>query len=155
MEKPLGSKSKILFKCLPQKKKFAHLLQGKSCCIDELKPPNQLIGHKPLLRNLLLQMDNYVKDNNNCYLLAFLSLLITRKMFGEVKLKFLIVGHKPDNIDGCFGYLLKKLKEQNNLYVGKFEEGFHGLIRVTLHFVVDPRDSKFLNLGCRLFEEWS
>jgi CO dehydrogenase nickel-insertion accessory protein CooC1 len=59
-------------------------------------------------------MDNYVKDNKNHYLLAFLSLLIAREVFKEVNLKFLVIGHTHEDIDGCFGYLSKKLKELNN-----------------------------------------
>jgi hypothetical protein len=59
-------------------------------------------------------MDNYVKDNKNRYLLAFISLLIAREVLEEVKLGFLVVGHTHENISKCFGYLFKKLKEQNN-----------------------------------------
>jgi hypothetical protein len=59
-------------------------------------------------------MDNYVKGNKNRYLLAFLSLLIAREVFKEVRLRFLMVGHTHEDIDGCFGYLSKKLKEQKN-----------------------------------------
>ncbi len=35
-------------------------------------------------------------------------------MFEEVKLGFLVVDHTHENIDGCFGYFFKKLKEKNN-----------------------------------------
>jgi len=59
-------------------------------------------------------MDNYVKDNKNRYLLAFLLLLTVSEVFEEVKLGFLVVGHIHEDIDGCFGYLFKKLIEQNN-----------------------------------------
>jgi len=31
-----------------------------------------------------------------------------------VKSGFLIVGHTHEDIDGCFGYLSKKLREENN-----------------------------------------
>jgi hypothetical protein len=93
---------------------LAHLLQGKSCCIGELKAPNQVVGPKPLPKKLLLQMDNCVKANKNCYLLAFLSLVIARGVFEEVKLGFLVIGHTHEDINGRFGYLSKKLREQNN-----------------------------------------
>ncbi len=56
-------------------------------------------------------MDNYMKDNNNRHLLAFLSLLTTRDVFEEVKLGFFAIGHTHKNIDKSFGYLSKKLKE--------------------------------------------
>jgi len=56
-------------------------------------------------------MDNCVKDNKNKYLLAFFSLLMAREVFEEVNLRFLVVGHTHEDIDGCFGYLSEKLKE--------------------------------------------
>jgi hypothetical protein len=59
-------------------------------------------------------MDNCVKDNKNRHLLMFLSLLITREVFKKVQMEFLMVGHTHEDIDESFGYLLKKLKEQNN-----------------------------------------
>jgi len=59
-------------------------------------------------------MDNYFQDNKNWQLLAFLSLLLARDVFEEVKLGFLIVGHTHEDIDSCFGYLSKKLREENN-----------------------------------------
>jgi hypothetical protein len=59
-------------------------------------------------------MDNCVKDNKNRNLLTFLLLLMAREVFEEVKLGFLVVGHTHENIDGCFGYLSKKLKKQYN-----------------------------------------
>jgi hypothetical protein len=43
----------------------------------------KIISVKPLPRNMLFQMDNYVKDNKNCHLLTFLSFLIAREMFEE------------------------------------------------------------------------
>jgi len=105
---------KSLVEHLPQNDFFAHLLQRKWRCIGELKAPNQVVGPKFLLRNLLLQMDNYVKYNKNCYLLTFLSLLTTKEVFEEVKFRIFVVGHTHEDIDGCFGYLSKNLKKQNN-----------------------------------------
>jgi hypothetical protein len=40
--------------------------------------------------------------------------LIVRDVFEEVKLGFYVVGHTHEDINGCFGYLLKKLREENN-----------------------------------------
>ncbi len=56
-------------------------------------------------KSLLLQMDNCVKNNKNRHLLAFLSFLIARKVFEEMKLRFLVVGHTHEDIDGSLGYL--------------------------------------------------
>jgi hypothetical protein len=65
-----------------------------------------------------------VKDNKNQHLLAFLSLLTVRDMFKEVKLGFLIIGHTHEDIDGCFGYLSNKLKEENNYILTNFMKAF-------------------------------
>ncbi len=59
-------------------------------------------------------MDNCVKNNKTQCLLMFLSLLMARDVFEEVKLGFLVVGHTHEDIDGYFSYLLKKLMEENN-----------------------------------------
>ncbi len=75
---------------------------------------DQIVGTKLLSTNLLLQMDNCIKDNKIQHLLAFLSLLSVRDVFEEVKLGFLVIGHTHEDIDGCFGYFSKKLKEENN-----------------------------------------
>jgi hypothetical protein len=37
---------------------------------------------------------------------------MVREVFEEVKLGFLVVDHTHEDIDGCFGYLSKKLREQ-------------------------------------------
>jgi hypothetical protein len=107
LEKAIISKLKILFEHLPHNAFFAHVLQGKSRCICELKMPNSVVGPNHLSNFFLLQMDNCVKDNKNQYLLTFMSLLTTREVFKEIKLGFFVVGHKPENIDGYFGYLSK------------------------------------------------
>ncbi len=44
-------------------------------------------------------------------------MLTAREGFEEVRLGFLVVGHTHGDIDGSFGYLLKKLKEQNNYVI--------------------------------------
>jgi hypothetical protein len=41
---------------------------------------------------------------------------MTRDVFEEVKLGFLIIGHTHEDIDGCFGYLSKKLEENNQSF---------------------------------------
>jgi hypothetical protein len=45
-------------------------------------------------------------------------------MFKEVKLGFLIIGHTHEDIDGCFGYLSNKLKEENNYILTNFMKAF-------------------------------
>ncbi len=58
-------------------------------------------------------MDNCVKDNKNWHLLTFLSLLMVRHVFDEVKLGFLVVGQTHEDMDSCFSYLSKKFSEEN------------------------------------------
>jgi hypothetical protein len=43
-----------------------------------------------------------------------ISIIVDGKGCKEVKLGFLVIGHTHDDIDGCFGYLSKKLREENN-----------------------------------------
>ncbi len=112
LEKAIIFKLKILIEHLLHNAFFAHVLQGKSCCICELKMSNSIVGPNHLSKNLLLQMDNCVKDNKNQYLLTFMSLLTTREVFKEMKLGIFIVGHTPENIDGYFGYLSKSWKNK-------------------------------------------
>jgi hypothetical protein len=117
LELTLVIKSKLLFEKPPQNSLLACLLQGKSHCICELHTLEKIVGTKPLSNNLLFQMDNYVKNNKNRHLFAFLSLLTTRDVFEEVKLMgFVVIGHTHEGIDGCFGYLSKKLKKKKIMY---------------------------------------
>jgi len=58
-------KSKLLFKEPPHNSFFMLLLQGKSCCVHDLCTLKNVFGTKPLSKNLLFQMDNYMKDNKN------------------------------------------------------------------------------------------
>ena len=46
-----------------------------------------------LPKNLLLQLDNYAGENKNCYLFAYLSLLVAKGVLKTVHLGFLMVGH--------------------------------------------------------------
>jgi len=39
---------------------------------------------------------------------------MVRDVFEEVELGLLVVGHTHKDINECFGYLSKKLKEENN-----------------------------------------
>jgi hypothetical protein len=59
-------------------------------------------------------MGKYVKNNKKSHLFTFLSLLTMRDLFEEMKLGFLVVGHTYEDVDGCFGYLSRKLRKQNN-----------------------------------------
>ncbi len=47
-----------------------------------------------------------------------------RDVFEEVKLGFLLVGHTHEDIDGCFGYLSKQLREENNYILANLMRAF-------------------------------
>ncbi len=64
-----------------------------------------------------------MEDNKNRHLLAFLLLLMARDVFEEVKLGFLVVGHTHEDIE-CFGYLFKKLREENNYIIVDLMKAF-------------------------------
>jgi hypothetical protein len=99
-------------------------MQRNSSCLNTLKLVKKIVGVKPLPRKLLLQMDNCVKDNMNHPLRAFLSLLIAHKVFEEIELGFLVVGHTYEDIDESFGYLLKILRMPNNYVITDFMKAF-------------------------------
>ena len=68
-------------------------------------------------------MDNATEDNKNRYVYAFWSILVAKKIFREVYVNFMIVGHTYDDIDALFGrwsMLLKKEKFPTILALMKF-----------------------------------
>jgi hypothetical protein len=101
--------------------------------VATLKPIEKIVGVKPLLRKLLLQIDNCVKDNKNCHMLAFLSLLIVWEVFEKVQLGFFVVGHTHEDIDESFGYLSKKLRKQNNYVMADL---IHAFPRLSIHSTI-------------------
>ena len=74
---------------------------------------NQNANFKPLPPHLLLQLDNATSDNNNHYLLIFLSLLIALGVFITVEVGFLLVGHTNEDIDGTYGRMSSNLKSKD------------------------------------------
>ena len=108
----------------PQNSFFKALLHGKSKCsasilpgsTNMVPPPFPRRSIVPLPKKLFLQLDNSAKDNKNQYIMAFCSLLTTRRVFKEVVVGFFIVGHTHKDIDAQFSYLSKLLK-MKNMYV--------------------------------------
>jgi hypothetical protein len=49
---------------------------------------------------------------------------MARDVFEEVKVGFLVVGHTHEDINGCFGYLSKKLKDENNYILVDLRRAF-------------------------------
>ena len=121
LERPPVKDSKELFIAPPQNSFFEAILHGKSKCSVSIPPgstngvPSPFPGRPaiPLPKKLFLQLDNSAKDNKNRYVMAFCSLLTARRVFKEVTIGFLIVGHTHENIDAHFSYLSKLLKMKN------------------------------------------
>ncbi len=57
-------------------------------------------------------------------MLAFLSLLITKEVFKEVKFEFIVVGHTHEDIVQGLEYFSKKLEEQNNYILAYLMKAF-------------------------------
>ncbi|KAG0594344.1 hypothetical protein M758_UG068900 [Ceratodon purpureus] len=108
--------SKALFEAPPQNEFFEALMHGSSRCIpsippcrdEPLTPPLPGRPAVPLPKRLYLQLDNSAKDNKNRFLLAFCSLLTARRIFKEVTVGFLIVGHTHQDINAYFSHKLMK-----------------------------------------------
>ena len=123
LERPPVKDSKELFIAPPQNSFFEALLHGKSRCSASIPSgsangvPQPILGRPtvPLPKKLFLQLDNSAKDNKNRYVMAFCSLLTARRVFKEVTVGFLIVGHTHEDIDAHFSYLSKLLKMKNTL----------------------------------------
>ena len=132
LERLLVKDSKELFIAPPQNSFFEVLLHGKSRC-SALIPPGSANGVPPpfpgrpavpLPKKLFLQLDNSAKDNKNRYVIAFCSLLTTRRVFKEVTLGFLIFGHTHEDIDVHFSYLSKLLKMKNTYVLADLMKTF-------------------------------
>lgn len=132
LERPPVKDSKVLFSSPPQNSFFEALLHGKSRCSASIPeasenafpPPLPGRPHVPLPKKLFLQLDNSAKDNKNRYVMAFCSLLTARRIFKEVTVGFLIVGHTHEDIDAHFSYLSKLLKMKNTYVLADLMKAF-------------------------------
>ena len=123
---------KELFIAPPQNSFFEALLHGKSRCsasillgsTNMVLPP--FLGRPAILlpKKLFLQLGNSTKDNRNRYVMAFCSFLTARKVFKEVIVGFLIVGHTLEDIDAHFSYLSKLLKMKNTYVLADLMKAF-------------------------------
>ena len=77
-----------------------------------------------LPKKLFFQLDNSAKDNKNRYVMALCSLLTARRVFKEVTVGFLIVGHTHEDIDMHFSYLSKLLKMKNTYVLADLMKAF-------------------------------
>ena len=132
LERPLMKDLNELFIMPPQNSFFEALLHGKSRCSASILPnsanmvPPPFPGRPavPLSKKLFLQLDNSTKDNKNRYVMPFCSLLTAKKVFKEVIVGFLIVGHTHEDIDAHFSYLSKLLKMKNTYILADLMKAF-------------------------------
>ena len=104
LEAPPKSSSRQLFPEPTSHPLYAALLQGAEMCLDPLGPvPDILVPAKPLPPILNVQMDNVVSDNKNRLVFCFWYLLVAKRIFREVYVNFMLVGHTHDDIDALFG----------------------------------------------------
>ena len=90
----------------------------------------------PLPKKLFLQLDNFAKDNKNRYVMAFSSLLTARRIFKEVTVGFLVVGHTHEDIDAHFSYLSKLLKMKNTYVLADLIKAFMDFQK-TIAFILE------------------
>ena len=114
LEKPPKSSSRELFVGSGSIALFRSILKGVEMCKASLPPqPKTVLQATPLPPILNVQMDNATRDNKNRYVYAFWSLLVAKRIYREVYVNFMIVGHTHDDIDALFGRWSMLLKKEN------------------------------------------
>jgi hypothetical protein len=68
---------------------------------------------------LYLQLDNTTRENENWVILTFLAVLILHGTFQTAQVRFLLVGHTHEDIDGVFGVIATMLKKSIVTTIGK------------------------------------
>ena len=131
--------SKESFIVPPQNSFFEMLLHGKSRCSASILPNSANMMPPPfpgrpvvsLPKKLFLQLENSAKDNKNLYVMAFCLLLTAKRVFKEVTIEFLIVGHTHKDIDAHFSYVLKLLKMKNTYVLSNLMKAFMDFQKTT------------------------
>ena len=114
LEKPPKSSSRELFVGSGSTALFCSILKDVEMCKASLPPqPETIVQATPLPPILNMQMDNATGNNKNRYVYAFWSLLVAKRIFYEVYVNFMIVGHTHDDIDALFGRWSMLLKKEN------------------------------------------
>ncbi len=60
-------------------------------------------------KNFILQLDNTYAENKNHTVMAYVAYLVAAGVFESVQVRFLMVGHTHEDIDGYFGLLRRFL----------------------------------------------
>ena len=114
LELPPKSSSRHLYANSRSSPLYEALLRGAEVCESSLPPS---LAHPlpatPLPPILNVQMDNATGDNKNRFVFCFWSLFVANKIFREVYVNFMIVGHTHDDIDALFGRWSMALKKES------------------------------------------
>ena len=112
--KPPKSSSHQLFVGSGSTTLFRGILKGAEMCEASFSlQPETLVQATELPPILNVQMDNAIGDNKNRYVHGYWSLLVAKRIFRQVYVNFMIVGHMHDDIDALFGRWSMLLKKEN------------------------------------------
>ena len=90
------------------------MLSGAEICEAVLPPLSRVpCPATPLPPILNVQMDNAARENKNCFVFYFLSLLVAKDIFGEVYMNFMLIGHIHDDIDALVGRWSMSLRKES------------------------------------------
>jgi len=145
LEEPPVSSSRKMFTCSGSTPLTRAVLKGKNACYSSLKPPpEELVRGKPLPPILHVQLDNCWKDNKSRYVMCFWSMLVAKKIFIEVIVSFMIVGHTHDDIDASFGRWSMKLRENDYLTIPELMKLYMDLDKIPVipHMIEEVPDFK-------------
>ncbi|XP_062608883.1 uncharacterized protein LOC134270664 [Saccostrea cucullata] len=86
--------------------------------------------HGRLPEILYIQADNCARENKNKFVLAFCELLVKLRVFHEVHLSFLYVGHTHEDIDASFSVIAEKLRKEDAETLPQLQKILNGGRRV-------------------------
>ena len=145
LEAPPKSSSRELFPESSYHPLYSAVLQGAEMCLDPLGPaPDILVLGRRLPPILNVQMDNAVGDNKNRYVFCFWSLLIAKRIFREIYVNFMLVGHTHDDIDALFGRWSMVLRRESFPTIPLLMKSFmkNETIPTIPHFIQEVPDFK-------------
>ena len=150
LELPPKSSSRQLFTGSGSTNLSKAILKGADMCDASLPPlPETLCSGEPLPPILNVQMDNATGDNKNRFVFCYWSLLVANKIFREVYVNFMIVGHTHDDIDALFGRWSMLLKKENFLTIPALMKSFMDVesIPTIPHLIEEVPDFKSFIAG--------
>ena len=156
LEGPPKSSSRELFVGSGSTTLFRGILKGAKMCKASLAlQPETLMPTIALPPILNVQMDNATGDNKNRYVYAYWSLVVAKRIFREVYVNFMIVGHTHDDIDALFGRWSMLLRKENFPTIPELMKSFMDVesIPTIAHLIREVPDFKSFIEGAILDKE--